>query len=79
MTIKIKRYVLINGNKYYSIGEIAMNMMAIAIDDRVKIDDEVVVLGDELTLGKVSEFNNASLSETLLNIGNNNTITYKED
>ena len=76
---KNKRYVLINGNKYYSIGEIAMNMMAIAIDDRVKIDDEVVVLGDELTLGKVSEFNNASLSETLLNIGNNNTITYKED
>ena len=76
---KNKRYVLINGNKYYSIGEIAMNMMAISIDDKVKIDDEVIVLGDELTLGKVSEFNNSSLSETLINIGNNNNIIYKED
>ena len=76
---KNKRYVLINGNKYYSIGEIAMNMMAISIDDKVKINDEVIVLGDELTVGKVSEFNNSSLSETLINIGNNNNIIYKED
>ena len=76
---KNKRYVLINGNKYYSIGEIAMNMMMISIDDRVKLDDEVLVLGDELTLGKVSNFNNCSLSETLLSIGNNNNIIYKED
>lgn len=76
---KGKRYVLINGNKYYSIGEIAMNMMAVAIDDRVSIDDEVIVLGDNLTLGQVSDFNNASLSETLINIGSNNNIVYKED
>ena len=76
---KNKRYVLINGNKYYSIGEIAMNMMAIAIDDKVNIDDEVIVLGDELTLGKVADFNNSTLSETLINIGKNNPITYKED
>ena len=76
---KGKRYVLINGNKYYSVGEIAMNMMAVAIDDRVSIDDEVLVLGENLTLGQVSEFNNASLSETLINIGNNNTIEYRED
>lgn len=75
---KNKRYVLINGNKYYSIGEIAMNMMSISIDDRVNISDEVLVLGDDLTLGKVSNFNNNTLSETLINIGNNNTITYKE-
>ena len=75
---KNKRYVLINGNKYYSIGEIAMNMMMVSIDDRVKLDDEVVVLGDELTLGKVADFNNNSLSETLINIGNNNQIIYKE-
>lgn len=76
---KGKRYVLINGNKYYSVGEIAMNMMAVVIDDRVSIDDEVLVLGENLTLGQVSEFNNASLSETLINIGNNNTIEYRED
>lgn len=74
-----KRYVLINGNKYYSIGEIAMNMMMVSIDDRVNISDEVLLLGDNLTLGKVSDFNNCTLSETLLNIGNNNPITYIED
>ena len=76
---KNRRYVLINGNKYYSIGEIAMNMMAISIDDRVSISDEVIVLGGDLSLGKVSTFNNSSLSETLINIGNNNNIIYKED
>ena len=76
---KNKRYVIINGNKYYSIGEIAMNMMAISIDDKVSINDEVIVLGDELTLGKVSNFNNSTLSETLISIGNNNNIIYKED
>ena len=53
-------------------------MMAISIDDRVNLDDEVIVLGDDLTLGKVSDFNNSTLSETLINIGNNNPITYKE-
>ena len=76
---KNKRYVLINGNKYYSIGEIAMNMMAIAIDDKVKISDEVILLGDELTLGKVANFNNESLSEVLINVGRNNNIVYKEN
>lgn len=76
---KTKRYVLINGNKYYTIGEIAMNMMAIAIDDKVKISDEVVLLGDELTLGKVSNFNNESLSEVLINTGRSNNIVYKEN
>ena len=76
---KNKRYVLINGNKYYSIGEIAMNMMAISIDDRVNLNDEVIVLGDDLTLGKTAMFNDSSLSETLINIGNNNNIIYKED
>ena len=76
---KNKRYVLINGNKYYSIGEIAMNMMAVSVDDKVKISDEVILLGDELTLGKVSNFNNVSLSEVLINIGNSNNIIYKED
>lgn len=76
---KNRRYVLINGNKYYSIGEIAMNMMAVSVDDKVKISDEVILLGDELTLGKVSNFNNVSLSEVLINIGNSNNIIYKED
>lgn len=76
---KNKRYVLINGNKYYSIGEIAMNMMAISIDDRVSINDEVLVLGDSLSLGKVSDFNNQSLSETLINIGNSNNKIYREE
>ena len=76
---KKRRYVLINGNKYYSIGDIAMNMMIIAIDDRVNINDEVVVLGDNLTASKVAEFNNWVLSETLVNIGNNNNRIYKEN
>ena len=56
-----------------------MNMMAIAIDDKVKISDEVILLGDELTLGKVANFNNESLSEVLINVGRSNNIVYKEN
>mgnify|MGYP004446287831 CR=1 FL=1 len=70
------RYVLINSKKYYMVGQMAMNMMTIEIDNSVKINDKVLILGDNITLGQMSRFNDWSISETLLNIGNSNRRIY---
>lgn len=72
----INRYVLINGRKYYAVGSIGMNMMTIIIDDKVKLTDQVIVLGNEITLGTFSRFNNQSLATSLLNLGKNNIKVY---
>ena len=72
----INRYVLINDKKYFVVGEIAMNMMIIKIDDNVNINDKVYVLGNGITLGTLSRFNDYSISETLLNVGKNNKRVY---
>ena len=73
------RFVLINGKRYNMVGSMSMNMMMIKVDETVSIDDEVVILGDEITLGVMSRFNGKQISETLLDIGNNNIKTYEEE
>lgn len=72
------RYVIINNKKYYSIGSIGMNMMAIKIDESVKINDKVLIMGDSITLGTMSRFKGDSISKTLLDIGKNNKRIYVE-
>ena len=72
------RYVLIHGKRYPVVGEISMNMMTIMVDDTVSLEDEVLILGDEITLGLMSRWKNAGLAETLLDIGNCNERVYIE-
>ena len=72
----INRYVIINDKKYFVVGEISMNMMIVKIDNSVDIDDKVYILGNGITLGILSRFNDYSISETLLNIGKNNKRIY---
>ncbi len=81
------RYVLINNKRYNVIGEISMCMMCIEIDNSVKINDIVTIVGDDITLGYIARLNNTSFHNTLINIGKllprvyikNNKIIYKED
>lgn len=70
------RYVVINGKKYFAVGEIAMNMMVIRVDDDVKLSDTVYILGGGITLGALSRFEGNSISKTLLDIGKNNKRVY---
>ena len=80
------RYVLINKKKYYMVGAMSMNMMIIKIDDKVKITDEVTILGEEITPRVLSSFKGGSVVETLLDIGkvnphyyiSNGKVVYKE-
>ena len=70
------RYVIINDKKYYMVGSMSMNMMMIKVDKSVKLSDEVIVLGKDITLGEMARFKNSQISEVLLEIGNNNFIKY---
>lgn len=81
------RYVLINNKKYNVVGEISMCMMNIEIDDSVKLNDEVIVVGDTITLGYIAQLNNTSFHNTLINIGKklpkvyikNNKVVHEEE
>ena len=70
------RFVVINKKRYYVVGEIGMNMMCIKIDNDVKIDDKVEVLGKNITLGMFSRFSNMGLASVLINIGRTNKRKY---
>mgnify|MGYP004646153429 FL=1 len=70
------QYVLINGKKCTMLGVSGMNMFVVKIDSDIKISDKVLVMGDEITIGQFSRFNNNTLSESLLNIGKNNLRVY---
>ena len=70
------RYVVIKGKKYFAVGEIAMNMMVIRVDDDVKLSDTVYILGGGITLGALSRFEGNSISKTLLDVGKNNRRVY---
>ena len=70
------RYVLINNKKYYMVGQMSMNMMIIKIDDSVKINDEVTLLGDSITPGTFASFDNGTRIATLLNLGKTNDHYY---
>lgn len=70
------RFVMINNKSYEVIGEIGMNMCTIKVDKSVKTDDKVLLLGDEISLGKFSRFNENGLAQSLINVGCNNRRVY---
>ena len=63
------RQVLINGKKFKSIGPVCMCMIFVKVDNSVKVEDEVTLLGDELTLGYFSRLNNVGIQESLVTLG----------
>ena len=69
-------YVLINDKKYYSVGQTSMNMMAIKIDNNVKLNDKVVLINEKLTPKTLASFTNKLTIEILLMTGNSNHKKY---
>lgn len=72
------RQVQIKDKLYSVIGAIGMNMMAVKVDDTVGIDDEVILLGDKITLGMFSRSSGLGLAEALVSIGRSNERIYKD-
>lgn len=73
------RQVVINGKKYPVVGEMCMNMTAVKVDSSVKIDDEVTLLGDGITVGMFGRSSGMGNAEALVNIGKNNPRFYVKD
>lgn len=71
-----KHYVMINNKKYYSVGQTSMNMLAIKIDNKVKLTDKVFIINEELSPKIVANFTNKLIIEILLMIGKSNTKRY---
>ena len=67
------RVVGIGEKLFPVVGEIGMNMLCVKVDDSVKTDDEVTVLGGRITLGMFSRASGLGLAEALVGIGKNNT------
>lgn len=70
------RTVQIRDALYPVIGAIGMNMLAVKVDDAVKITDEVTLLGDRITLGMFSRSSGMGLAEALVAVGRSNERIY---
>jgi len=62
------RYVLINNKKYPLVGDICMGMSAVLIDDSVKNGDMVTLIGDDVSMKYVANYNNTSIYEVMCSI-----------
>lgn len=65
------RYVSINNKKYQIIGDVGMGMSAVKIDNSVKIDDKVVLIGEDVSIKYVSKYIGTSIYEIMCNVGKN--------
>lgn len=80
------RFVLIKGKRCFAVGRMSMNMLIVEIDDSIKRDDKVTMLGDGITPRIFANFNHSDVVDTLLELGKsnvkyyvkNNKIVYKE-
>lgn len=57
--------VIINNKRYSIVGDICMGMIFVKIDDNVNIDDKVIIIGEELTVRKVSKQIKTTVYETM--------------
>ena len=73
------RYVSINNKKYQIIGDVGMGMCAVKIDDVVKINDKVVLIGDNTPIKEVAKHIGTSIYEIMCNIGRNIPRVYIKD
>ncbi len=81
------RKVLINNNYYNIIGEVSMCMIIIEIDDSVKINDRVLIVGDTIPLSTICNSKNESIQETFISLGKslnriyikNNKVIFEEE
>jgi alanine racemase len=74
-----KQLVMINNKIYKSAGQISMNMMAIIIDDTVKLNDKVEIINETLTTKYIASFSNRLPIEILLSVGRLNAKVYIKD
>ena len=60
--------VLIKGKRFKIIGEINMDMIAVLIDESINNNDEVILIGGEITLKEIANYTGRTVYETLTSI-----------
>lgn len=65
------RTVLINKKRYKIIGIVMMGMIIVKIDENVKVNDKVTLIGDDIKLIEVSLHNKSTQHETISRINSN--------
>lgn len=70
------RAVMIRERLFPFVGGIGMNMLCVRVDESVHTDDEAILLGDRITLGRFSRSSGLGLAEALVGIGKNNIRVY---
>ncbi len=63
------RFGLIGTKKYPFVGNACMCMSFMEVDDAVELYDEVVIMGESLTLGYMSRLKHETIQQTLVSIG----------
>lgn len=58
-------YVVINKKRYKVIGDISMGMIAVAIDESVKIYDKVTLIGPKISIYEVAYYNKTIIGEIM--------------
>ena len=73
------RFVQINNKRYPIIGDIGMGMAAVKIDETVKINDKVIIIGESIKIKEVAIHIGTSIYEILCNTGKNIPRVYIKD
>ena len=73
------RYVSINNKRYQIIGDVGMGMIAVKIDDTVKISDRVTLIGENIPINEVSRHVGTIIYEVMCNVGKNVPRVYTKN
>ena len=73
------RFVSINNKKYQIIGDVAMGMISVKVDNNVKMYDKVEIIGDDISIYQVAKHNKTTIYETMCNIGKQIPRVYIKD
>ena len=73
------RYVAINNKRYHLVGDVAMGMISVKVDDTVKMYDKVTLIGDEIPIKEVARHNETIVYEIMCNIGKQIPRVYVKD
>ncbi|MBE6144655.1 MAG: alanine racemase [Firmicutes bacterium] len=64
-------YVVINNKRYQVIGDVSMGMIAVKLDNGVKIYDKVTLIGERISIFEVAYHNHTIIYEIMCLINNN--------
>ena len=70
--------VYINGRYYKIVGNICMDQFMVSVDNNVKIDDEVEIIGDHISINEISQNCDTISYEILCSISKRANIKYEK-